>query len=172
MRAPARDFRWPVSVERVIERSADEVWDAISQPGNLERCHPFCASNPLQAWPGPPSRDEGHYLNGVVFERRFRDWLEGIGYDLEIGTRRGRKSRVSWRITPLDESSCTLRISVCPHGLQGLPVVIRWLPYVVWLRPLLRRYLDSVLRGFEWFLLRGEPVPRNAFGRHRWFSAR
>ena len=172
MRAPDTDFKWPVSAERQIAAPAEAVWDAISEPGNLERCHPFCASNPVQAWPGPGSRDQVHYLNGLVFERRFREWLEGVGYDLEIGRRGGRQSRVSWRITPLDESRCTLRITVCPHGLQGLPVTLRWLPHLVWLRPVLRRYLDSVVRGFEWFLVRGEAVPKNAFGRHPWFSAR
>ncbi len=54
-------------------------------PGNLEPCHPFCLKNPVEHWPGPESRDEVHYLNGLVFERRFCRWLDGAGYDLEIG---------------------------------------------------------------------------------------
>jgi hypothetical protein len=166
------NFKWPISVERVIDKPASDVWAAISEPGNLARCHPFCKSNPVQAWPGVESRDEVHYLNGLVFERRFRAWLDGVGYDLDIGTRGGRQSSVSWRITALGENRSALRITVCAHGLQNLPVVIRWLPHVAWLRPQLRKYLDSVVRGFEWFLERGEAVPRNAFGSHRWFSAR
>jgi hypothetical protein len=165
-------FRWPVSVERVIEAPAQEVWDAISRPGNLEYCHPFCASNPVQVWPGPESQDEVHYLSGWIFERRFREWIEGIGYDLEIGRKDGGTSSVSWRITPIDNHSCRLRIKVSPHALQNIPVVLRWLPHIFWLRPLLRKYLDSVVRGVGWFAIRHEPVPRNAFGRHPWFSAR
>jgi hypothetical protein len=35
---------------------------------------------------------------------------------------------------------------------------------------MLRRYLSSVTRGVEWWVTRGEPVPRNQFGSHRWFS--
>jgi hypothetical protein len=27
------------------------------------------------------------------------------------------------------------------------------------------------VRGFEWYVTRGEPVPRNKFGKHPWFSA-
>ena len=164
-------FKWPVSVARLIEAPASEVWEAISQPGNLENCHPFCASNPVQAWPGPESRDEVHYLSGWVFERRFREWIEGTGYDLVIGRKGGGESSVSWRITPVDVRSCRLRITVCPHGLQSVPVVVRWLPHWFWLRPQLRQYLDSVVRGVGWFVIRHQPVPRNAFGKHRWFSA-
>jgi len=37
-------------------------------------------------------------------------------------------------------------------------------------RPMLSKYLSSVVRGFEWYVIRGEPVPGNQFGSHRWFS--
>lgn len=172
LQEPSFGFKWPVSVEKVIAAPAQEVWDAISRPGNLELCHPFCASNPVQIWPGPSSQDEVHYLSGWVYERQFREWTEGVGYDLEIGRGGGGKSLVSWRIIPIDDHGCALRITVCPHALQNVPTVIRWIPYVLWLRPLLRKYLDSVVRGFEWYVIRHEAVPKNAFGTHPWFSAR
>jgi len=169
---PGIGFKWPVTVERVIAAPAQEVWDAISRPGNLEPCHPFCASNPVQVWPGPDSQDEVHYLSGWIYERHFRAWVEGVGYDLEIGRGGGGKSSVSWRINPIDDHCCALRITVCPRALQNIPVVIRWIPHALRLRPLLRKYLDSVVRGFEWFVIRHQPVPKNAFGTHPWFSAR
>jgi hypothetical protein len=155
----------------MIAAPAQKVWNAISMSGNLELCHPFCASNPVQVWPGPDSRDEVHYLSGWVFERRFLRWHDGIGYDLEIGRRGGGTSSVSWRITPVYEDSCVLRITVYPHILQNWPTVVRWIPYVLRLRPMLKKYLDSVVRGFEWYVVRGESVPRNQFGHHPWFSA-
>ncbi|MFQ5350626.1 MAG: SRPBCC family protein [Thermoanaerobaculia bacterium] len=153
-----------------IAAPAEEVWTAISTPGNLEACHPFCARNPVHAWPGDSARDEVHFLSGWVFERRFVRWLEGVGYDLGIGRPGGGTSLVSWRITPSGSRQCTLRIVVYPNLLQRLPVALRWLPHYLRLRPLLRRYLSSVLQGFEWYVTRGEPVPRNQFGRHPWFS--
>ena len=163
-------FKWPVAVERVIAAPSQAVWDVISRPGNLELCHPFCASNPVRTWPGADSLDEVQYLSGWTYERRFREWHHGVGYDLEIGRKGGSQSTVSWRISEIDDSNCTLRITVCPHALQELPAVIRWIPHTLWLRPTLRKYLDSVVRGFEWYVLRGTPVPKNAFGTHRWFS--
>ena len=163
-------FKWPVAVEQSIAVSAQRLWDAISTPGNLELCHPFCSSNPVQVWPGPESRDEVHYLSGWILERRFVHWLEGVGYDLEIGRCGGEKSFVSWRIAPIDDQNCTLRITVYPHILQRVPLVIRWLPHMLRVRPMLRKYLQSVVGGFDWYVTCGEPVPRNNFGSHPWFS--
>lgn len=164
-------FKWPVAAEQTIAAPAKEVWHVISKPGNLELCHPFCARNPVQVWSGADSRDEVHYLSGRVYERRFGQWLEGTGYDLEIRSRDDALASVSWRITPIDEQSCTLRITVYPYAFQKFPVVVRWFMYVLRLRPMLGAYLESVVKGFEWYVTRGEPVPRNQFGKHVWFSA-
>ena len=81
-------------------------------------------------------------------------------------------STVSWRILPVVDQGCILTITIYPHLLQDLPAAIRWLPYLLHVGPMLERYLTSVVRGFEWYLIRGEPVPRNQFGSHPWFSAR
>ena len=169
---PNSKFKWPVTVEQLIAAPASEVWEAISAPGNLETCHPFCAKNPVLLWPGPNSADEVHYLSGWVYERHFQHWIDGVGYDLEIGRRGGESSAVSWRIAPIDDQKCTLSITVYPHVLQRIPVLIRWLPYLLRVRPMLKSYLQSVVKGFEWYVTRGEPVPRNKFGSHPWFSSR
>jgi hypothetical protein len=168
---PEPGFKWPVAVTQPIAVAADKVWEAISMPGNLELCHPFCAKNPVQIWPGEGARDEIHYLSGWVFERRFCRWIDGVGYDLTIGRRGGGTSNVSWRIMPVDNQDCLLRIAVYPYLLQNVPPVIRWLPYLTYIGPMLQRYLSSVVRGFEWYVIRGEPVPRDQFGSHPWFSA-
>ena len=165
-------FRWPVGVSRAIAAPASEVWRAISEPGNLERAHPFCAANPVMVWPGANSRDAVHYLSGWIYERRFLRWVEGVGYDLEIGAPGDPTSLVSWRIAPVGDDACTLGITVYPYLLQRVPVAVRWLPHLVVLRPMLKRYLTSVVRGFEWYVLRGRKVSRNQFGRHPWFSER
>ena len=167
-----REFRWPVSVSWPITASTDDVWAAISMPGNLELAHPFCKANPVSRWPGADARDEVHYLSGWVYERQFTDWIEGVGYDLDIGGRGEPTSHVTWRIAPLDDDTTTLTITVYPHVLQRIPLVLRWLPHYAYVRPMLRRYLRSVVRGFEWYIGRGEPVARNQFGSHPWFSSR
>jgi len=169
---PKPGFKWPVAVAQPIAAPAEKVWSAISMPGNLEYCHPFCAKNPVHVWPGENSRDELHYLSGWIFERRFCRWIDHVGYDLEIGRHGGASSFVSWRILPAGDQDCILRIAVYPHLLQNFHPSIRWFPHVLRLKPILRNYLSSVVRGFEWYVVQGESVPRNQFGTHRWFSAR
>ena len=63
---PKPGFRWPVAVTRPIAASAEQVWEAISAPGNLEPCHPFCKTNTTERWPGEGSVDRLEYLNGWV----------------------------------------------------------------------------------------------------------
>lgn len=167
---PLPIFKWPISVSREINAPVDQVWGAISRPGNLEDCHPFCDKNPVDVWPGPGAKDEIHYLSGWIMQRRFIKWIEGIGYDLEIGRPGGNQSFVSWRIKEVEEKQSILRISVYPHALQNLPVLVRWLPHHAYIKPQLRKYLQSVTRGFEWYIINDEPVPRNHFGYHPWFS--
>jgi hypothetical protein len=163
-------FKWPVSVSRKIEASPQRIWLAITKPGNLRDCHPFCEKNPVYQWQGVGSKDAIYYFSGWVLHREFVDWIDGIGYDLIIGREGGRKSYVSWRISEEQEDTGTLSITVYPHILQNIPVAIRWIPHVMRVQPALHSYLESVVKGFEWFITTGNPVRRNQFGSHNWFS--
>ena len=163
-------FRWPITVRRKIKTTPQNIWAAISRPGNLEDCHPFCETNPVDEWPGVGSKDTIHYYSGWVLHREFTNWIDGVGYDLIIGMDGGRKSYVSWRITEEQENISTLSITLYPHILQQIPVSIRWIPHIASIRPSLGRYLESVVKGFEWFIKTGKPVHKDQFGSHRWFS--
>lgn len=159
-----------VTVTRSIGAAPADVWAAISAPGNLEYAHPFCARNPVTVWPGSGSRDEVQYLSGWVYERRFTDWIDGVGYDLEIGSQGEQRSRVSWRITDGGAGRADLTITIRPRPIDRVPRLAQRAVQFGYVRPLLRRYLDSVVAGFEWWVTSGEPVPNNQFGRHPWFS--
>ena len=167
---PKPGFKWPISASVMIAAPQEKVWDVISSPSNLELCHPFCDRNPVDVWPGANSRDRIYYLSGWFYERIFLEWFEGIGYDLEVGRPDGGKSYVTWRIKPTAPIISELQITVYPHTLQKVNFVIRWLPHIFYLKPMLSNYLDSVTRGFQWYIETGEPVPRNQFGQHPWFS--
>jgi len=161
-----------IFAESLIAAPASDVWSAIAAPGNLEACHPFCAANPVTNWPGADSVDAVHYLNGVVYERRFKAWYDGEGYDLEIYSRGRRIASVTWRIVRIDDRNSRLRITVLPHAFDDRSAIVRWFAYRFVMRPKLRQYLESVTGGFDWFIAKGEPVPRNHFGEHPWFSAK
>ena len=161
----------PIRVTREISAPAEVVWAVIATPGHLEHVHPFCEHNPVTEWPGAASRDEIHYRSGWVYERTFTHWVDGVGYDLDIGAPGEPTSHVSWRISPRPPGACNLAISVWPRSLtriRGLQYLLRLLV----LGPMMRHYLRSVTKGVEWFVTQGEPVRANQFGTHQWFSQR
>ncbi len=155
----------------MIAAAPARVWEVISAPGHLEDCHPFCAANQVNTWPGVGSRDTVVYYNGRVIDRRFTAWLEGVGYDLEAFDANGPAASVSWRLTAA-EPGTVLTISLIPRMLGAVPAPVRWVLYSVGVRPMMRRYLRAVLSGVEWRVTTGQPVRRNQFGAHAWFSPR
>ncbi len=173
MKSPAKGtekYKHSISVSQKIEASPEEIWAVITKPGNLEDCHPFCEQNPVIKWPGVGAKDTIHYYSGWVMQREFVNWIEDVGYDLVIGREGGSQSYVSWRITEEEDGTGTLTITIYPQPLKNIPAMLQWIPYFGIIRPALKSYLESVLKGFEWFITTGEPVRKNQFGSHKWFS--
>ena len=154
----------------MIAAPADDVWAAISAPGHLEWVHPFCEHNPVMVWPGRTARDEIHYRSGWVYQRRFTDWIDGVGYDLRIGSPRDHPSEVWWRIADGAPGRADLTITIRPRPLHQIPRLAQRPAQFAYIRPLLRRYLSSVVDVFEWWVTTGDRVSKNQFGRHPWFS--
>ena len=164
------DFKWPISVSRLYNFSSEVIWEKISQPGNLENFHPFCIKNTVEKWPSLGSKDSIHYHNGLILNRYFIKWKEKIGYDLIIKENDDKQSFVSWRIHKINANRSKLKIIIYPYLMQNFPTILRWLPYKMIIIPSLNKYLESVLKGLEYYLLTNKPVKINQFGKHSWFS--
>ena len=164
------EFKWPIEVRYIFPVPSGDVWAIISTPEILEKTHPFCKRNPVQKWPGEGSKDTIEYYNGRVMHRDFYSWVKGLGYDLLIGRDGGRKSKVTWRIQSTGENTSTLTITIFPNILQNISWLKAAFQYYAVVRPNLRKYLRSVLQGFEYYMRTGEPVSKNQFGSHKWFS--
>lgn len=162
--------RLPVSNSADFEVSAERLWEAISEPGNLNDSHPFCDSNEVISWEDGGRSDRLVYLNGLNFVRRFKTWEEGVGYTLLIGEEGGPQSYVEWVIDSLDQDRSRLTITVYPYILARLPRLLALVPHAIWVRPRLESYLNSVVSGFRFHLEGGGRVPRDHFGKHPWFS--
>tara|TARA_Y100001958_G_C21067196_1_gene427971 strand:+ start:190 stop:696 length:507 start_codon:yes stop_codon:yes gene_type:complete len=165
-----KDLNWPVKISTTVHASAREVWQLISTPGNLEKFHPYCAKNPVKHWQEHNSKDEVHYYSGLIYEREFCKWIDGVGYDLVIGKRNGEKSKVSWRLKEICESECMISIEVRSAFLLRYFKVLRFFIHVFWLRPKLRQYLRAVTKGIKLRIESGQDVAKNQFGVHPWFS--
>ena len=162
-------YKQSIQVIKEINATEDELWDVISQPGHLELTHPFSKSHSVTSWPGVESNDVLIYLSGLRYERYFTDWSEGNGYTIQIGGREGKKSKVIWEISS-EENKTFLSITIYPHFLANTPRFFSFLPYELLIRPKLTSYLNSVLGGIDYYLVKKESVPKNHFGTHKWFS--
>lgn len=159
-----------VAVHRTIEAASDRIWEAISQPGHLERVHPFCRENAVQQWPGVGATDTITYYSGVHYQRDFVTWYEGEGYDLEIGPPPDKTARVSWRIQTLEAERSELGIEVTPYLETGLSASRKGSYQRRFFGDSLVQYLDSVVKGVDHLVTTGQAVRKNQFGSHPFFS--
>ena len=160
---------FPISYTKKISSSHDELWNLISSPEHLNLVHPFCKSNESIVWDKQNSKDILIYLNGLVYFRDFVQWQDGVGYTLMIGRKRGKKSKVIWKIFNKG-NSLFLKITVFPYLLNNWPIVFKILPHFLIISPILKNYLRSVTGGINWYLINKKSVKKNHFGKHIWFS--
>ena len=160
---------WPVRVEKEIKANSDEIWKIISKEGNLNLVHPFCKNNYAISWGSENSVDVLEYLNGLKFIREFQTWNPGKGYSLLIGTKNGKKSYVEWKISSKNKKQY-LSITVYTHYMREYPKFISFFPNEFMIKPNLKKYLESVIGGINYYLTKNKIVPKNNFGEHNWFS--
>lgn len=156
----------PVFLERTIEVPSHIIWETISLPGILHKYHPYCQSNKVFQWPGVGSRDGLTYYSGLYFERDFKTWINGIGYDLEIGAPPRKTSWISWRIKPSGEFCSKLSIEVTPYLESYLIEAVKLEFQEQYFGKSIKVYLDSLLRGVEYFITIGRVVQPKQFGSH------
>lgn len=159
-----------VSASIEIETSPDKVWQLIAEPGNLKRCHPFCASTEVEKWPGPGARDSITYYSGRQYVRNFVDWFEGTGYDIELGSPPAQTARVIWRITLVKQNRSKLSIDVIPYLKANLPISKKLKYQERLFGSELEHYLQCVVKGVDYVVTTGVNVKKNQFGTNPLYS--
>ena len=87
-----------------------------------------------------------------------------------IREKNGPESFVEWKLKAISSELTELTITVHPHYLRNIPKILSFIPYYLLIIPKLSNYLESVTSGFDWFIETGKPIPKNHFGKHKWFS--
>ena len=82
------------------------------------------------------------------------------GYNLYINRVGYPKSYVKWRIQEIDRFKTLIDITIYPY-LQS------FLPFFIYVKPELKKYLKQVLGGLDWYLKNNKRIPKE---NHRWFS--
>ena len=156
-----------ISEKIFLNQSNRVVWDTISLKNGLEFFHPFCLKN--KEIRGNKKSDELVYLNGLTYIREFTSWKPNQGFELNIGSKNGKKSKVQWQLQS-SGMGCELKISVFPYKSSKISKFLY--PFVNFfiIKPRLKKYLQSVLKGLKYYLDHKQKVQKNQFGEHPWFS--
>ena len=153
-----------------LKRSQKKVWELISTPGILESVHPFCKENKVLLWKeNNEKQDLLVYLNDLEYHREFKKWDAPNGFELKIGKKDGKKSKVVWQIKKCGENS-ELKITVFPYRSNKIPKIFYFWVHYFYIKPKLKNYLSSVLNGINWYLDNKIKVKKNQFGPHPWFT--
>ena len=154
----------------LVKSSIGDVRKVISEPGYLERVHPFCNKNTVLKKQGNKIlKDKLIYLNGLEYIREFQHWEPNKGYNLIIGKELGKKSFVKWRLSEVQDK-VKLSIQINPYRSQKISPLLYPLATLFFIKPQLKKYLSSVLKGVKWNVEMNEVVSKNQFGSHSWFS--
>ncbi len=162
-------FNWHVTQSAKIDCNVHKLWKIITTKSNLELFHPFCKKNKVIKWLGSESIDEIQYLNGSVFRRKFCSWINEVGYDLYINQLNKPSSFVSWRLSEQEDKS-SITITVFPYLFNRGYKMVNFFPFFLVVRPLLCKYLSSVVGGLKLYAETDRQVEKNYFGKHLWFS--
>tara|TARA_B100000700_G_C14960924_1_gene816403 strand:+ start:963 stop:1460 length:498 start_codon:yes stop_codon:yes gene_type:complete len=164
-----KKFNWSVAQSSKIGCNLPKLWEIITTESNLELFHPFCKNNRVVKWLGPDSIDEIEYLNGSIFQRKFCSWINEIGYDLYINQIDKPSSFVTWRLSEEGNQS-SITITVYPYLFNRGNKILNFIPFYFIVRPLLKKYLESVAGGLKLYAETKTQVEKNYFGKHLWFS--
>ena len=162
-------LNWYVTQSSKIDCNVHKLWKIITTKSNLELFHPFCKKNKVIKWLGSESIDEIQYLNGSVFRRKFCSWINEVGYDLYINQLNKPSSFVSWRLSEQEDKS-SITITVFPYLFNRGYKMVNFFPFFLVVRPLLSKYLSSVVGGLKLYAETDRQVEKNYFGKHLWFS--
>jgi hypothetical protein len=157
-------------VEKEITVSAEKAWDIIALPAGLGLWHPFMEKHTAESWNGVGSKDHLIYYSGFEFDREVVKWIEGTGHDLKVIGNGKRENTAIWRITPIEDQRCKLRITGRVNFIKKLLFPIRWALIKLKMKPVFSQYLFQILEGFAYYAETGEQVKRKQFGSHPIFS--
>ncbi len=153
-----------------IHKAAADVWSTIAEEGGLKKYHPFCQDTEVKKWPGPDSVDTITYYSGISYKRNFVEWLEGVGYDIEVGEHPKLTSRVVWRVEATNEAESELSIEVFPYLRASLSREKKQIYIDRLFSDVFQHYLDSVVKGVQFNVETGKNISPNQFGTNPHYS--
>ena len=149
-----------------INKQSNIVLNLIKSQNNLEKFHPFCKKNIVIKWDGKNSEDIVIYHSKKKYIRKFYEWNEN-GYKLEIFEDR-KLADITWIVNEFNSKSI-IKIKAklyLPYKYKLINTII----FNIYVKYVLKSYLNSVVKGLKYYLETNKTVSNNQFGKHIWYS--
>ena len=149
-----------------INKQSNIVLNLIKSQNNLEKFHPFCKKNIVIKWDGKNSEDIVIYHSKKKYIRKFYEWNEN-GYKLEIFEDR-KLADITWIVNEFNSKSI-IKIKAklyLPYKYKLINTII----FNIYVKYVLKSYLNSVVKGLKYHLETNKTVSNNQFGKHIWYS--
>ena len=149
-----------------INKQSNIVLNLIKSQNNLEKFHPFCKKNIVIKWDGKNSEDIVIYHSKKKYIRKFYEWNEN-GYKLEIFEDR-KLADITWIVNEFNSKSI-IKIKAklyLPYKYKLINTII----FNIYVKFVLKSYLNSVVKGLKYYLETNKTVSNNQFGKHIWYS--
>ena len=149
-----------------INEQSNIVLNLIKSQNNLEKFHPFCKKNIVIKWDGKNSEDIVIYHSKKKYIRKFYEWNEN-GYKLEIFEDR-KLADITWIVNEFNSKSI-IKIKAklyLPYKYKLINTII----FNIYVKYVLKSYLNSVVKGLKYYLETNKTVSNNQFGKHIWYS--
>ena len=159
-------YKMIVQSQLEINKQSNIVLNLIKSQNNLEKFHPFCKKNIVIKWDGKNSEDIVIYHSKKKYIRRFYEWNEN-GYKLEIFEDR-KLADITWIVKDFNGKSI-IKIKAklyLPYKYKLINTII----FNIYVKFVLKSYLNSVVKGLKYYLETNKTVSNNQFGKHIWYS--
>lgn len=153
-----------------INCSSKKIWNTLTQPGHLEKIHPFCEHHERIAYNGIGDKDSGRFASGKEVVREIVAWETGKSYTVLLKDLKKKETNITFSIEEMDTEKVNFSVHIQTKSFKNIPRII-W-PWFAKRKilPVFKNYLHSLLNGTKYHLETGNNVSPNQFGPLKGYS--
>lgn len=154
----------------LINCSAEKIWGTLTEPGHLEKIHPFCEYHEKVVYEGIGTKDSGRFASGRQVFREFIAWNAGKGYTVLLKNEKQKETNITFSIEKLNEEKVNFSVHIQTKAFKNIPRII-WTWFAKRkISPVFKNYLYSLLNGTKYYLETDNYVVPDQFGPLKGYS--
>lgn len=151
-------------VEAKLNSSApvDQVWNVISDYGNVHFYHPMVKSTPILTdnTKGVGAKRRCEFYNKSSIVEEVTNWDEGRSISVALSEMTSmplKKANATFRVTPIDTGTSEVSIDM-NFSVKWGP--LGWMMGKLMIKPMMKKMFKKVLKGIDYYVVTGNPVEK------------